>query len=272
MAGFRRFKNRFLPFLPSGYQIRQTRNRLLRKLGLTRAYEPAILTEDPALRFGSVLPLVIAKHVLAHGELTFLQIGAYDGSVGDEVLNLIERYPVRGVLVEPQPTAFARLQQLHQHRDNLLFVNSAIDCVRGTRNFYVAKEGDVEFASFDRNHLLRHGLADHEIVSKEIDCLTIDDVLRQSNIDSVDFLQIDAEGYDYEILKSIDFTRIRPHILRFEYRHFSQHDIDECLKMLATHGYRFLTEQLDLIGIRCEKSQLSANDGVMTGSVSSSAA
>lgn len=249
MGSFRRIKQRYLPFLPSGAQTRRWRNRLLRNIGLTRAYEPAILSERPEIRYGSVLPLVVAEHVLEHGELTFLQIGAFDGQVGDEIFELIKRFPVRGVLVEPQPTAFEKLRALHGERDNLLLVNGAIDRVTGTRPFYMSTKEDVEFASFDRNHLLRQGLASKEIVSHEISCLTVDDVLRLANFDTVDLLQIDAEGYDYEILKSIDFDRVCPKILRFEYRHFSDDDLQECLKMLAARGYRFLTEKLDLVAV-----------------------
>ncbi len=255
MGGFRRFKERYLPFLPTGARTRRWRNRFLRRLGLTRAYEPAILTERPEFRYGSVLPLVAAEHVLEHGELTFLQIGAFDGQVGDEIFELIKRFPVRGVLVEPQPSAYEKLKVLHGERENLLLVNGAIDRVAGKRPFYMSTKEDVEFASFDRNHLLRHGLASQEIVSHEINCLTVDDVLRMANFETVDLLQVDAEGYDYEILKSIDFDRVCPKIVRFEYRHFSDSDLQECLKMLAARGYRFLTEKLDLIAVQTKATQ-----------------
>ena len=80
----------------------------------------------------------------------------------------------------------------------------------------------------------------------------MDDILRLGNFDSVDLLQVDAEGYDYEILKSIDFERIAPKILRFEYRHFSEPDLDECLRMLAGFGYQFMTEKLDLIAVKSQ--------------------
>lgn len=250
MARFRRFRHQFLPFLPSGAQTRQWRNQALRKLGLARAYEPEFLTNQPEYKHGSLLPLVAAEHVLEHGELSFLQIGAFDGCLGDDIFGLIERYPVRGVLVEPQPGAFARLQQLHGGNQRLLLINAAIDRVNGKRTFYMAANRSVQVASFDRGHLLKHGLAAQEIVSREVDCLTVDDALRLANLERVDLLQVDAEGYDWEILKSIDFDRLQPRILRFEYRHFSRSDLNACLAMLAEQGYRFLTEKLDIIAVR----------------------
>ena len=254
MGSFRRFKDRYLPFLPAGSQTRRWRNKFLRKFGLTRAYDPAVLTERPEFRYGSLLPLVVAEHVLERGELTFLQIGAFDGQVGDEIFELIQRFPVRGVLVEPQPSAFEKLKALHGERDNLLLINGAIDRTTCMRPFYMSRKGDVEFASFDRSHLVRHGLASQEIVSQETSCLTVDDVLRLANLDTVDLLQIDAEGYDYEILKSIDFDRVCPRIIRFEYRHFSGGDLRECLETLADRGYRFLIEKLDVIAVLDKKA------------------
>ena len=254
MASFRRFQQRYLPFLPQGLVFRQLRNRLLRKIGLARAHEPAVLMDKKELRYDNLLPLVVAEHLLKHGSLTLLQIGANDGVVGDEIRGLIERYPIRGILVEPQPSAFERLRELHKDNQNLLLINAAIDCRTCKRYFFTSVEGDVQFASFDRNHLIRHGLTSKEITAHEVDCLTIDDVLRLANIDSVDLIQIDAEGYDYEIVKSIDFRRSGPKILRFEYRHFSEKDLDQCVRMLASHGYQFLTEERDMIAVRGESA------------------
>jgi hypothetical protein len=69
-------------------------------------------------------------------------------------------------------------------------------------------------------------------------------------LESVDILQIDAEGYDGQILLSIDFGRIRPAIVRFEYRNMPPRDADACLAYLARFGYRFLLEPRDIIAVR----------------------
>ena len=54
----------------------------------------------------------LAKFYLNRQQVTFLQIGAYDGVAGDPLRPIIlddERWS--GVLVEPQPSAFERLKQ-----------------------------------------------------------------------------------------------------------------------------------------------------------------
>ena len=78
-------------------------------------------------------------------------------------------------------------------------------------------------------------------------CHTVESILRQHGFDTVDLLQIDAEGYDYEIIKTIDFQQLRPSIIAFEQLHLSERDRDNCIELLASHGYRFLVERMDVI-------------------------
>jgi hypothetical protein len=110
--------------------------------------------------------------------------------------------------------------------------------------------GDSVGASFDRNHLLKHGAHGADIVEQEVPCLTIKEVMEQAGYQTIDLLQIDAEGYDYEIIKSIDFSHCSPTILRFEFSHLSRKDIDACIRMLAGRGYRFMIEKYDVIAVR----------------------
>ena len=84
-------------------------------------------------------------------------------------------------------------------------------------------------ASFDRNHLRKHGISDHDIVVQPVPCHTVESALRLAGLQNVDLIQIDAEGYDWPIIRSMDFTRIKPRMLRFEFRHMSDRDADACL-------------------------------------------
>ncbi|MFG0288056.1 MAG: FkbM family methyltransferase [Rhodopirellula sp. JB044] len=250
MARFRKIRRRLFPGCPSGTDVKQMRARALRRIGLSRCRVPKLLVDQPGLLYGSVLPMAIAEHVIQTGHLTFLQIGAFDGNQNDDLKHVLNRFPVKGILVEPQPNVYQRLQALHGDNHDLTLVNAAIDKVCGVRPFYMLDGGDLECASFDRNHLIKHGVDPKQIYSQEVPCKTVHQVLEDAGLDSVDLLQIDAEGYDYEIIKTINFERLTPAMLRFEYRHLSSADIDECLEMLSRYGYRFIVEELDLIAIR----------------------
>ena len=111
-------------------------------------------------------------------------------------------------------------------------------------------------ASFDRQHLRKHGIRDRDIVIQQVPCHTVESALRTAGMDNVDLIQIDAEGYDWPIIRSIDLNRIRPRIMRFEYRHMSDSDADACLAHLADSGYRFIIEMKDIIAVRIADASL----------------
>jgi hypothetical protein len=85
----------------------------------------------------------------------------------------------------------------------------------------------------------------------------VESALRAAGLTHVDLVQIDAEGYDWPIIRSIDFARLKPRILRFEYRHMSAADADTCLAHLTSHGYRFVVERRDIIAVLPGADQMS---------------
>lgn len=225
---------------------RLCRDILLRKLRLERSYKPAGLVANPDWQVGNLLRYIVAAKLLESGDFTFLQIGAFDGTSGDHVHQLVERYGIRGILVEPQVAAFEQLKRNYKANPNLILVNAAIADVDGTRDFYTVR-GSSQVASFDRNHLLKHGIHDDQILTETVRCLTVTSLLEKHGFESVDLLQIDTEGHDYEIIKTIDFQRLQPSIISFEQLHLSSRDRESCVAMLASRGYRFVADRMDII-------------------------
>ncbi len=48
---------------------------------------------------------------------------------------------------------------------------------------------------------------------KIIKAISFVEMSKENNIEKIDFLQIDCEGYDFEILKNIDFEKFSPSII-----------------------------------------------------------
>jgi FkbM family methyltransferase len=190
---------------------------------------------------------VVAYELLNNPRLTFMQIGAFDGVGDDDLRELVGRHRLRGVLIEPQPEAFARLQRTYASEPQVTLMRAAIAEREGTRELYCRREGASMAASFNRQHLRRHGIPDEEIIARPVVCHTVESALRAAGLEHVDVLQIDAEGYDWPIIRSINFSRLRPRILRFEYRHMTAHEANACLTLLAAQGYRFVIEAQDII-------------------------
>ena len=88
----------------------------------------------------------------------------------------------------------------------------------------------------------------------------------EAEINHIDLLQIDAEGYDYEIIKMIKFQKIRPSIIRYEHKHLSKKDFTECLELLVNNNYGILFEDSDITAysmdwIRQRKEPTKEKDG-----------
>ena len=202
-------------------------------------------------------------HVLAilfrcADDLTFVQVGANDGVQNDPLHPFLERSDPRGILIEPQTIPFRRLQARYGQRERLTLLQAAIDRKAGSRILYRCREGLIGgaaagflsgLASFDRNQVakayLRHarrlGLAcppEQAIVGEAVATLTLDGVLRDFGFDRCDLLVIDTEGHDYEIIQSVDFSRIRPTVLIYEHSHLDRADRLACWHLLQANGYR----------------------------------
>ena len=54
---------------------------------------------------------------------------------------------------------------------------------------------------------------------------------------SPDILQIDAEGYDWNVLHTLDLERITPAIIQFESGHLSLAECNRAVEHLTRHGY-----------------------------------
>lgn len=247
---FREWRHRITPPWLRTDARRRRRNMLFRRLGYQRCFTPPILIRDKSLYVRSSLRYVVANELLTNPQMTFLQIGAFDGVGEDDLRELIHTYNLRGVLVEPQPAAFARLQQTYRNQRQVTLLQAAIAESEGTRDLYCHRSHASMSASFDRNHLRKHGILDQDIVVQPVPCHTIESALRIAGLANVDLIQIDAEGYDWPIIRSMDFMHIKPRLLRFEYRHMPDADADACLTHLASHGYRFILESHDIIAVR----------------------
>ena len=91
-----------------------------------------------------------------------------------------------------------------------------------------------------------------ELQEIEVPMHTLRYLLEKHRIERVDLLQIDTEGYDFEILKSVDFSMIQPSIIHFENNFLHSRQRDECARLLGAHGYALLDLGIDTLAYRQE--------------------
>lgn len=186
----------------------------------------------------------------------FVQIGANDGKSSDPIYHYVTKYGLAGIVVEPQPDAFALLRDNYKDFSNVICVQTAIANKSGTLPFYIVKESaktkDNRFpmtriASFNEASVKRglrkkipKGINPDEYIQRvSIDALSFSDLLKQYGAEKVNVLQMDCEGYDYEILKTIDIEKLQPEIINCESCLFSDSERSEYELRLISLGYVF---------------------------------
>ncbi|HTE40569.1 MAG TPA: FkbM family methyltransferase, partial [Steroidobacteraceae bacterium] len=92
-------------------------------------------------------------------------------------------------------------------------------------------------ASFDRNHLVKHGIPEHAIRSTRVICKPLMALLEEHGFTDANLLQIDVEGYDAEVLRMIDFKRLRPQLIKYEHKNLRESDAQASRKLLHDAGY-----------------------------------
>ncbi|UCC95692.1 MAG: FkbM family methyltransferase, partial [Candidatus Omnitrophota bacterium] len=180
----------------------------------------------------------------------FIQIGSCDGVKRDLIHGHILKYNWSGILVEPVRYLFQRLIKNYHGEKNLIFENIAVSREGGYRDFYYLRETNDpmpswydEIGSFFKDNVLKHEFAipniEKYIVSEKVKTITFTDLIRKYKVKKIDLLHIDAEGYDYEILKLINFKDIKPGMILFEHRHLCDGDCKKSKSLLRENGYLF---------------------------------
>ena len=181
-------------------------------------------------------------------------VGSNDGVQGDSLAHLIRTHAKWQVLfIEPLPHLFRKLTQNYAPSPNYQFENIAVSAKKELRElWYVSEEikkwrEDLPFwydqlGSFDRNHIASANMGFEEFITSEfVPCEPLPEILRRNDITKIDILQIDTEGYDYEVLKQVDLKTNPPAAILYEHTLLRMEDQIAAGRLLLRAGYHLTT-------------------------------
>jgi FkbM family methyltransferase len=145
------------------------------------------------------------------------------------------------------------LRQTYKDYPSLEIHNFAISdhggIVRLFVDNYEVDEGTSQHASLslDFQHAHLHGKGYDTINEIEVPCMTLETFYVQRYISEVEWLFVDAEGHDYDILVSIDFDRVLAKNIYFENLHTDGphsrgRNYAHLIARLQTFGYHVVSE------------------------------
>jgi FkbM family methyltransferase len=190
---------------------------------------------------------------------TFIEIGTCDF---DTNIPLIESGEWAGIMCEPAPTYFKNLEDICKdikNKENLILENLAISDYNGRLDFAVARNDHSIENSWQRgissvvsDHHIGERLFDYDVNKNliaetiEVPCLTLDDLIHKHRVTSIDYLKIDAEGHEMNIINAYSWG-IKPTIIKLEHIHI---DDIYMANLLQEQGYIVYTEQRDIYAIK----------------------
>jgi FkbM family methyltransferase len=163
-------------------------------------------------------------------------------------------------MVEPVPYVFERLAGNYGSIDRVKLENVAIGDRDGVLPFYYLVDASTEerarlpdwydgIGSFSRGALLSHSTdipdVESRLVTADVPTMTFESLCTRHGVRDVDLVLIDTEGYDWEILRSIDFGARTPHLVVYEHYHLAPEDRVVAAAHMERHGYKTMEEGFD---------------------------
>lgn len=186
----------------------------------------------------------IFKDIILYDPITVVQLGAHTGN-DDLSRYLLKHYKSLnlGLFVEANPIHIEQLKNIYSNRyNNIIIENIAIKKYNDDRStiniFYHDKDPDKQVASTDIEHVQKHEKfwQNGEIQSFEIQALNLDQLLDKYNITTIDWLLLDIEGMEPDIILNLDFSKYHIKKIEFEQLHLGEHK-GKILDKLNNLGY-----------------------------------
>ena len=231
---------------------------------------------------GGIGPLdfeaVLRAYAASRRSLFFVQIGANNGSSNDPMSKCIRAMRLKGIVVEPQAAVFSQLSESYADQPQLILERAAIAAADGKAKLYKVS------ADFWRKHKFPDGvqtqisslnrsqiklcvelfgdsklakMENEYLETEDVPALTLSSLIAKHNVDKIELLQIDAEGFDYEILKMIDWAIIKPSIIQYETVNLPVEDRIKSWNLLRDQGYHlYASDMYNTIALSGPTNQL----------------
>ena len=178
---------------------------------------------------------------------TFIDVGAFEGKYTDLILKIQEKCKV--IMIEPQSKYYSLLKEKYKNNNLIKIMKIGISDKEKLLKLKINKhEITSTFSQFnDTNKYLNYkailfnsNLKNMTTNSENIEVFPLSLILQKNNLDSIDFIKIDTEGHEYEVLygagdyiKKINYILVEFHIDKI-YENYSP---DKIHNFLLENGF-----------------------------------
>jgi FkbM family methyltransferase len=166
----------------------------------------------------------------------FVEFGACDGEFLSNTALLEHSYGWRGILSEPARRWHAKLKQNRNCEIDLRCVWSETG-----KSITFSESPLAELSAIS-------AFRDHAEAAQEytVETISLIDLLRQHDAPhEIDYLSIDTEGSELEILKAFDFSKYKFNIIMIEHNY--GRDREHIFQLLINNGYSRVLEEISMV-------------------------
>ena len=154
----------------------------------------------------------------------YVDVGAHDGISINNTLYFEKNNNWTGINIEPIPKVFERLVM---HRPNNINLNCAV-CNHDGETDFLCNTGYTEMISGLKDHF--HRLHIHRLMREnrkkgsttkviQVKTKKLETIFDENNIKHINYLSIDVEGAEFEVIKSIHFDKVFIDVIGFEHNY-----------------------------------------------------
>ncbi|MFV8373858.1 FkbM family methyltransferase [Flavobacterium sp. LB1P71] len=195
----------------------------------------------------------------------FIQVGANDGISFDFLFDFVIQRDSSGIVIEPVKEYFDELKLNYKDFPKIIKINKAVHpCNKEVAINKIAPNAIDKYpdwvkgiASLDSEHHKKTGIDSNDIIKERVKADTLMNIIKTNfkNI-QLDYFQVDTEGFDYEVIKMIDFSVVMPYIIKYESVNLNNEDQTDLMLLLNEQGYFLFKEFGDTIGVNLKKVKI----------------
>jgi len=169
----------------------------------------------------------------------FVEFGATDGVSLSNTYLLEKEFGYKGILAEPNP----RQRKNISLERTATIVNECVWSKSGERLKFV-DDGDLSrIGGYEKSDRLKNSIKNKSTLF--VNTITLTDMLSKYNAPSlIDYLSIDTEGSEFDILSKHDFSKFKFSVITVEHNYTAQRD--KIYKLLTANGYHRKYENLSM--------------------------
>jgi FkbM family methyltransferase len=173
--------------------------------------------------------LIIDALLGSRKEGFYVDVGANDPDQLNNTRRFYER-GWRGINIEPNPINFSKLNSRRPSDVNL---NLGVGSHDGSMDFYLLEPDTL--SSFDHASAKRSMKEGAKLIeTRRIETRTLSTILAEyAPSTHIDFMSIDVEGLEIEVIKGNDWNRFRPELVVLEF----DKETEEKVKLMKENGY-----------------------------------